>query len=166
MNAVGGVLAGSLILAALCQPLRAADGTNSHRPLSPEQERDTFELSDPALRVELIAAEPDVVSPVAMAWDPDGRLFVAEMRDYPTGTNGGCIRLLEDLDHDGRYEKSAVFAEGLRFPNAVLPWNGGLLVTAAPDLWFLRDTNGDGHADERRVLFTGFAEGNQQLRAN
>jgi putative membrane-bound dehydrogenase-like protein len=52
------------------------------------------------------------------------------------------------------------------FPNGVLPWKDGLLVTSAPNILFLRDTDGDGHADERRVILTGFAEGNQQLRVN
>jgi putative membrane-bound dehydrogenase-like protein len=134
--------------------------------LSPNEERASFRLADPALTVELVAAEPDVISPVALTWDARGRMFVAEMIDYPVGPAPGQIRMLEDRDRDGRYETAVVFADRLAFPNSVLPWNGGLLVTAAPDLLFLKDTNGDGRADERRVLFTGFAEGNQQLRAN
>ena len=113
-----------------------------------------------------MAAEPDVISPVAIAWDEGGRLFVAEMTDYPAGPTSGRIRLLEDRDGDGRYERVSVFAEGLAFPNGVLPWNGGVLVTAAPDILFLKDTDGDGRADERRVVLTGFGEGNQQLRVN
>jgi putative membrane-bound dehydrogenase-like protein len=134
--------------------------------LSPDDERASFRLADPALAVELVAAEPDVISPVAITWDARGRMFVAEMIDYPVGPAAGQIRMLEDRDRDGRYETAVVFANRLAFPNSVLPWNGGLLVTAAPDLLFLKDTDGDGRADERRVLFTGFAEGNQQLRAN
>jgi len=135
-------------------------------PLSPSEERASFHLADPSLIVELVAAEPDVISPVAITWDARGRMFVAEMIDYPLGPPAGQIRMMEDRDHDGRYETGVVFADRLPFPNSVLPWNGGLLVTVAPDLVFLKDTDGDGHADERRVLFTGFAEGNQQLRAN
>jgi putative membrane-bound dehydrogenase-like protein len=134
--------------------------------LSPDDERASFRLANPMLAVELVAAEPDVISPVAITWDARGRMFVAEMIDYPIGPAAGQIRMLEDRDRDGRYETATVFADRLAFPNSVLPWNGGLLVTAAPDLLFLKDTNGDGRADERRVLFTGFAEGNQQLRAN
>jgi putative membrane-bound dehydrogenase-like protein len=134
--------------------------------LSPDDERASFRLADPALTVELVAAEPNVISPVAITWDARGRMFVAEMIDYPVGPAAGQIRMLEDRDRDGRYETAVVFADRLAFPNSVLPWNGGVLVTAAPDLLFLEDTNGDGRADERRVLFTGFAEGNQQLRAN
>lgn len=135
-------------------------------PRSRVEEQRSFQLADPDLVVELVAAEPDVVSPVAAAWDEQGRLFVAEMRDYPIARTGGSIRLLEDRDGDGRYERSTLFAEGLPFPNGVLPWQGGILVTAAPNIWFLKDTDGDGKADERRVVLTGFGEGNQQLRVN
>lgn len=133
---------------------------------TPQNEQASFQLADTNLTVELVAAEPDVVSPVAMAWDAAGHLFVAEMRDYPNATNGGSIRRLEDRDGDGRYETATLFAEGLSFPNSVLPWRDGVLVTAAPDLVFLSDGDGDGRADERRVLLTGFGTGNQQLRAN
>jgi putative membrane-bound dehydrogenase-like protein len=135
-------------------------------PLSPEQELATFQLADPDLRVELVAAEPDVISPVAIAFDTAGRMFVAEMMDYPLGPEGGQIRCLEDRDGDGRFEAATVFAAKLPYPNGVLPWNGGVLVTAAPDILFLKDTDGDNHADERRVILTGFGKGNQQLRVN
>lgn len=133
---------------------------------TPDEERAGFRFADPLLTAELVAAEPDVVSPVAMTWDADGRLYVAEMRDYPNAPTGGTIRRLVDADGDGRFETSGVFADGISFPNGVLPWNGGLLVTAAPEILFVKDTNGDGRADERRVVFTGFAKGNQQLRVN
>lgn len=121
--------------------------------------------------VELIAAEPVVKDPVAFDWDTGGRLFVAEMADYPVGVGaggkpGGRVRLLEDRNKDGRYEHSVLFAEGLSFPNGILTWRGGVIVTAAPDVIFLRDGDGDGRADEREVLLTGLSEGNQQLRAN
>jgi hypothetical protein len=69
------------------------------------------------------------------------------MSDYPNASDKGRVKLLEDLDADGRYERSQVFADGLPFPTSVLPWNGGVLVGAAPDLWFLKDTDGDGRAD-------------------
>ncbi len=135
-------------------------------PLTPQQALGSFHFADPDMMADLVASEPDVVSPVAIAWDADGRLFVAEMLDYPNATNGGRIKMLEDRDGDGRYERATVFAENLPFPNGVLPWNGGVLVTAAPDILFLRDNDGDGRADERRVVLTGFGEGNQQLRVN
>jgi putative membrane-bound dehydrogenase-like protein len=143
-----------------------ADETASPAARSPQQEQATFVLADSNLEIELVAAEPDVASPVAMCWDADGALYVAEMRDYPLGPTSGTIRKLVDADGDGRYERATLFAEKLNFPNGVLATGAGLLVTAAPDLLLLRDTDHDGIADEQRVVFTGFGEGNQQLRAN
>ena len=135
-------------------------------PLSPDDELATFELADKRLTVDLVASEPQVDSPVAICWDGDSRMYVAEMIDYPTGPPAGRVRLLEDRDNDGVYEHATTFAGGLHFPNGVLAARGGVFVTAAPDLLFLKDTDGDGVADERTVVFTGFGEGNQQLRAN
>ncbi len=151
------------LLLALLASMRAAHAAT---PLAPTDELRSFQFADANLTAELVTAEPDVISPVAITWDGDGRLFVAEMRDYPNAATGGSIRVLEDRNRDGRYETATMFADKLSFPNSVLAWNGGLLATVAPDLLFLKDTDGDGHADERHVLFTGFATGNQQLRAN
>jgi putative membrane-bound dehydrogenase-like protein len=89
-----------------------------------------------------------------------------DISDYPTAVTGGRIRQLIDRDGDGLFESATTFADGLKFPNGGLPWKGGLLVTSAPDILFLKDTDGDGRADERKVVLTGFAEGNQQLRVN
>ncbi len=143
-------------------------GDPAHRQtaLSVEQEQASFRLADRRLAVELVASEPQLDSPVAVCWDADGRMFVAEMIDYPLGPTAGRIRMLEDRDGDGRYEHATVFADGLRFPNGVIAARGGVFVTAAPNLLFLRDTDGDGRADAQQVVFTGFGEGNQQLRAN
>jgi len=140
-------------------------------PLAPAEALKAFEAA-PGLRVELVAAEPLVASPCAIAFDSKGRLFVAENRGYPIGPKAGekpagVIAMLEDTDNDGQMDKRTVFADGLTFPNGVLPWSGGLIVTCAPDVLFLKDNNGDGVADERRVLLTGFATtGSTQLRVN
>lgn len=138
--------------------------------LSAEEELKTFQLADD-LRIELVAAEPLVASPCALAFDEKGRLFVAENRGYPIGPAdgkpAGVVAMLEDTDGDGRMDKRTVVADGLTFPNGVLPWRGGLIVTCAPDVIFLRDTDGDGRADERRVLLTGFeTTKSTQLRVN
>lgn len=135
-------------------------------PLTPAAEQATFRMAEPGLRIGLAAAEPNVSSPVAIAWDADGFLYVAEMIDYPVAEPAGRIRRLEDRDGDGLYERATVFAEGIPFPNGVLPCFGGLLATAAPDILFFRDRDGDGRADERRVVLTGFNTGNTQLRVN
>lgn len=122
-------------------------------------------------RVDLVAHEPLTMDPVALDWGPDGRMWVAEMADYPRGIDdkgqpGGRIRQLEDTDGDGIYDKSTLFLDGVPFPNGVLAWKKGVLVSAAPEVFYAEDTDGDGKADVKKVLFTGFAEGNQQHRAN
>ncbi len=135
-------------------------------PFSPQEELKTFRLP-PGFRAELAAAEPDVIDPVAMAFDGHGRLYVVEMSDYPLNPKAlGRIKLLEDRDGDGRYEHAAVFAEDLHLPDGVMPWRQGILVTCAPDILYFEDTNGDGRADVRRVILTGFSQGNPQLRVN
>lgn len=134
--------------------------------LNPDGAIPGFQI-DPGLVVEIVAAEPVVSDPVALAFDERGRMFVAENRGYPVGPEPGVIAMLEDRDLDGRFERRTVFADGLMFPNGVLPWKGGVIVTCAPDILFLKDTDGDGKADVRRVLLTGFVTNNTtQLRVS
>ena len=133
--------------------------------LSPTDSQACFEVV-PGHVVELVAAEPLVFDPVAICWDDDGRLFVAEMSDYPNGDGGGRIVMLTDADGDGTIDTRTIFAAGLPFPNGLLAWNGGLLVTAAPDILHLVDRDGDGAAETSEVILTGFQAGNQQLRVN
>ena len=129
----------------------ATNVCRAEAPLAPAAAAETFQLADPALGVELVVSEPKVQSPVAMAWDADGKLYVAEMIGYPITEGAGRIRRLEDRDGDGRYEHSTVFADRLSFPTSVLPHREGILVTAAPDILFLADSDGDGVADVRRA---------------
>ena len=72
------------------------------------------------------------------------------------------MRLLEDLDGDGKFEKSTIFVDGLAWPTAVFCWAGGVIVADAPDVLYFKDTSGDGKADERRVLYTGLGVSNVQ----
>ncbi len=143
----------------------------SAEPRTPADELKTVKPL-PGYKVELAASEPNVIDPVAVAFDERGRMFVCEMRGYPnagvaTGReNRGRIRLLTDEDGDGVFEKSAVFADGLRFPTGVLPWKNGVIVTVAPDVLYLEDTNGDGRADKTTVLYTGFGLDNIQQIIN
>ncbi len=134
--------------------------------LSPEAAKASLRLPE-GFRIELVAAEPKVTDPVAIAFDARGRIYAAEMRDYPLGPGqgkppDGRIRLLEDADLDGRFERSAVFADHVPYPNGVACWKDGVFVTAVPDILYLKDTDGDGKADERRAVFTGFEPGNSQ----
>lgn len=118
----------------------------------------------PGFALDLAVAEPMVASPVAIAWDEDGRLYVAEMRGYSEdqGEKLGRIRVLHDDDGDGTYDRATVFADGLAWPTALVCWNGGLFVGDAPDVVWLGDGDGDGVADERRRVLTGFGTGNVQ----
>ncbi len=134
-------------------------------PLSPQASQACFEVV-PGHVVELVAAEPLVFDPVAICFDADGRLYVAEMSDYPNSAGGGRVVILTDADGDGRIDTRSLFAQGLPFPNGLLAWRGGLLVTAAPDILWLADTDGDSVADVREVVLSGFQAGNQQLRVN
>lgn len=125
----------------------------------------------PGYKVELVASEPLVQDPIAFAFGPDGKLWVAEMPDYPLGVDGkgkigGRVKYLEDLNGDGVYDKATLFLDDLRYPTSVLPWKKGVLIAAAPDIFYAEDTDGDGKADKREVLFSGFREGNQQHRVN
>lgn len=145
--------------------------SKSRGPLSPEAEKATFQLA-PGFRIELVAGEPQVMDPVAMCIDHDGRLYVAEMRGYPNEGYGsgnissGCIKLLTDKDSDGIYESATVFADGLRFPTSIQPWKKGILVSVAPDLFYFEDGDGDGKADVKKTLYTGFGIDNIQQLLN
>src|SRR5262249_38667239 len=127
-------------------------------PKSPKEELATFQI-DEKFKVELVAAEPDVIDPVAMCIDERGRMFVCEKRGYRSGGVGtgnetrGRIKLLEDKDGDGVFETVQIFAEGLRFPMGVTPYKNGILVAVAPDLIYLQDSDGDGKADKTTVLY-------------
>ncbi len=153
------------------QPVKAVSAIEAApQPTDVEAAIQSIHVPD-GYKVELVAAEPLVQDPVAIDWGADGKLWVVEMADYPLGMDGkgqpgGRVRFLEDTDSDGRYDKSTLFAEGLSFPTGVLVWGDGILVTAAPQIVYLEDTSGDGKADVQRPLYSGFLEGNQQLRVN
>ncbi len=139
-------------------------------PKSPAQSLASLRL--PAgFRAELMAAEPLVQDPIALDWSADGRLWVLEMRDYPLGIDGsgkpgGVLKVLTDSDADGRFDQATEFIKDIAFPSGLMPWRRGVLISAAPDILYAEDTDGDGRADKREVLFRGFVEGNQQHRVN
>ncbi|CAN5846744.1 hypothetical protein BH23PLA1_BH23PLA1_01220 [soil metagenome] len=125
----------------------------------------------PGFKVELVASEPLVMDPVAFDWGADGKLWVVEMADYPLGEDGqgkpnGRVRFLEDSNGDGIYDSSTLFLDGLNYPNGLIPWREGVLISAAPDILYAEDTTGDGRADRQEVLYTGFDEANPQHRFN
>ncbi len=147
-----------------------SNGTQGSLPKSPAESLATFKVPD-GLRVELVASEPMVQSPVALDFGPDGKLWIAEMRDYgckdgETCPPNGRVSALEDRDGDGTYETSRVFLDKIAQPMGITLWRKGVLISAAPDLIYAEDTNNDGKADVEQKWFTGFSVENPQARLN
>ncbi len=132
-------------------------------PHEPPDALSTFQVLD-GFQIEQTAAEPLIASPVAIAFDADSRMYVVEMRDYSEQDTErlGRIRLVEDTDGDGKFDKATIYAEDLSWPTALTCFDGGVFVGAAPHLYYLKDTDGDNKADQRRLVFTGFSRGNVQ----
>ena len=139
-------------------------------PKTPKEALAAFQVH-PGFEVQLVVAEPLVVDPVAVDWGADGTLWVAEMRDYPMGMDGNWkpgsrIKCLRSSKNDGHYDKATVFLDNLPFVTGVTAWRKGALISAAPDIIYAEDTDGDGRADVIKNLFTGFDTGNYQARVN
>ncbi|MFN0053485.1 MAG: PVC-type heme-binding CxxCH protein [Planctomycetales bacterium] len=132
-------------------------------PHEPADALATFQTL-PGFRLQQVAAEPLLHSPVAIAFDEANRLYVAEMIDYSEQDKEflGSVRRLEDTDGDGKFDKSTLFADKLSWPTAITCYDGGVFVGAAPDIFYLKDTDGDGAADVRKTVFTGFGRSNVQ----
>jgi putative heme-binding domain-containing protein len=127
-------------------------------PKSPAEAIAAMEVPE-GFSVELVASEPDLVNPVAMTIDEKGRFWVCESLEYPRhepGVGRDRIKVLEDTDRDGKVDKTWVYADGLNIPSGIAVGHGGVWVANAPDILFLQDTNGDGKADTREVVVTGF----------
>ena len=140
-------------------------------PRSPDESLQAFHIV-PGLHVELAAAEPLVADPVDLAFDENGRLFVAEMIPYAQGGSSqpgspdGRVSVLEDFDGDGRFDRSTVLVDKLVWPTGIACFDGGVFVAAAPDLLYCKDTDGDGRADLREVVLTGFDLSNPNALPN
>ncbi len=130
--------------------------------VEPKEAIQTWQVKK-GFKLELAANEPQVRSPIAASFDENGRMFVCEMIDYSemrdVRPHLGRISMLEDKDGDGHFETSRVFADDLPWPTGVLWANGGVYVCATPDVFFFKDTDGDGKADVREVVLTGFGTG-------
>jgi glucose/arabinose dehydrogenase/mono/diheme cytochrome c family protein len=128
---------------------------------SPEETMASVNLPE-GYKLELVASEDMLNEPVAIAWDGDGKMYVAEMSTYMQDVDGtgtkeplGKILLLEDTDDDGKMDKRTVYIDSLVLPRMILPLDDRLLVneTYTYDLWSYRDTDGDGVADEKKLLY-------------
>ena len=132
-------------------------------PLSPKDSMDYLQV-EPEFAIQLFASEPEIVKPIAMSWDHRGRLWVLETVDYPstfTDQEKGHDKLVicEDTDGDGKADKFTTFFEGLNIPTGFTFVNGGVLVAQAPNLIFLKDTEGDDKADVKQVIMGGWSKG-------
>lgn len=130
-------------------------------PLSPEESKKHIQVPVD-FELELFASEPDIINPIAMDWDEQGRLWVIETVDYPNsvrdenGVGDDRIKILEDTNGDGKADKITVFADQLNIPTSMAFANGGLIVAQAPHFLFLKDTDGDDKADVREVIIDGW----------
>ena len=152
------------------RPLPKGEGTQGNLPKSPAESLATIQVHSD-LRVELVATEPMIQDPVSIDFGPDGKVWVAEMRDYGCKDGESCppngrVSVLEDRDRDGTFETATVFLDKIAQPMGVVVWRKGVLISAAPDLIYAEDTNDDGKADIVEKLFTGFSVENPQARLN
>ncbi|RYD35910.1 MAG: c-type cytochrome [Verrucomicrobiaceae bacterium] len=130
--------------------------------LSPAESLKAIRLQ-PGFRMECVASEPLIDSPIAMSWDTKGRLFVVEMRDYMNDVNGGGedqptgrVKRLEDADGDGMMDKATVFADRLLMPRSVTAFRDGAIIAEPPNLIFFHDADDDGVAESREVIAGDF----------
>jgi len=146
-----------LILA--CSPALAQRDLKEIPDPDPELERKTFVLPE-GFEVSLYAGDPQIAKPIQMNFGPDGKLWIASSSIYPQIEPGheakDRILVVEDTNHDGVADKTTVFADGLLIPSAVIPGDGGAYVGASTDLFFFKDTDGDGRADEKKFVLSGF----------
>lgn len=133
-------------------------------PQKVENSLNQFELAD-GFKISIAVKEPEISDPVAMDFDSRGGLYVVEMRGYSERRENrlGRVRYLRDRDGDGYFETSTIFTDQLKWPTAVITWNGGVFVGATPDIIWFKDRDGDGKADEQKVLFSGFGSTRNKL---
>lgn len=157
-------------------PIQASGGSDvtvrdgQTAALSPEESLKAIQL-DGDYEAQLVAAEPLITDPVEVTWDAEGRLYVADMRDYPLGPEPGKpflsrIQLLTDEDGDGRMDKAVTFADHVDHVQGLLPYKGGIIATTRTQILFLKDTDGDGRADINEPLIKGFNPRHSQLQVS
>ncbi|MEC9348641.1 MAG: discoidin domain-containing protein [Planctomycetota bacterium] len=152
-----------------CVPVKGGDKLKPYKVpmLSPEDALKSFVVAD-GYRMELVACEPMIEEPVALAWDGNGRMYVAEMRTYMQEIDGrdqfrpiSRVVRMEDTDGDGRMDKHSVFVDKLVLPRMILPLEKEVIIreTNTLDLWAYSDHDGDGVADEKKLWHKGGGRG-------
>lgn len=126
-------------------------------PRTPAESLDSFKLHKD-FQIELVAAEPLVRDPVAMCFDARGRAYVVEMPEYNDAKKEGysSVKLLEDTDGDGKFDKSFPFLSDITLPTAVFSYKGGVFIGAPPYVYYCKDTDGDRISDVKEIVMTGF----------
>lgn len=136
------------------------EGVRPTEPRTPSEEQAGFHLP-PGFEIRLFAAEPQIAKPMNLAFDHRGRVWVTNSLEYPYGAAEGktpsdSVHILEDTNGDGRADVSVEFADGLNIPIGVLPYGDGCLCYSIPNIYYLRDTDGDGICDQREVVLGPF----------
>jgi putative heme-binding domain-containing protein len=154
----------ALLLAFLSLRAQAADpfaeNVRTTDPLTPGEEVKTFKLP-PGFKIDLVASEPDINKPMNIAFDTKGRLWVSSSREYPFPVPldkpaHDSIKIFEDFDENGHARKVTTFVDGLNIPIGLYPYKDGVIAWSIPNIWFFRDTDGDGKADKREILYGPF----------
>ncbi len=173
MNDLRSSLLAAIVALCACISVSRADDDDLAKELprikakSPDEAMKAFKVHE-GFTLESVAAEPLVTDPVSVCYDADGRLYVVEMRGYPYPENSptGYVRRLEDSDGDGRFDRSTIFYPDLSWPTGVVPYDGGVFIAVAPEILYAKDTDDDGVADVKKVMFTGFEIQNVQGLVN
>ena len=119
-------------------------------------------LIHPAFEVQIVATEPLIRDPAAIDIDEIGRMYVCELPEYnayaatDNPNEKGAVKRLVDTNGDGRYDKATLFVKDIDYPTAIICWDNGVFIGSAPDIFYCKDTNGDGIADIRKKILTGF----------
>ena len=129
-------------------------------PLTPSEEQKTFVLPE-GFEIQLVASEPDIAKPMNLAFDRRGRLWVSSSSEYPMPAPADrkatdTIKILEDTNGDGKADVIKTFADDLNIPMGIYPYKDGVVCFSIPDIWFLRDTDGDDKVDKREKLYGPF----------
>jgi len=144
--------------------LRAADpfaeNVRTTEPVTAEEQVKSFKLP-PGFKIELVASEPDIYKPMNMAFDTKGRLWVSTSREYPfpaplNKPARDSIKIFENFDENGHARKVTTFVDGLNIPIGLYPYKDGVIAWSIPNIWFFRDTDGDGQCDKREILYGPF----------